>query len=45
LLQAGLISDATILLAAFSPEVQPNIDQKLAKNWPKFSRILTSIRR
>jgi len=43
--RAGLISDDTSLLAAFSTEFQPNIDQKLAKNWPKFSRILTSIRR
>jgi hypothetical protein len=31
LLQAGLISDDTSLLAAFSTEFQPNIDQKLAK--------------
>jgi hypothetical protein len=31
LLQARLINEATILLAAFSPEVQPNIDRELTK--------------
>ena len=31
LLQAGLIDEATSLLAAFSTEVQPNIDRELTE--------------
>gem|GEM_PF-1789280 len=45
LLQAGLIGDTTSLLAAFSPEVQPNMDRELTevrsnldRTWPNAKR-------
>ena len=45
LLQAGLIDEATSLLAAFSTEVQPNIDRELTevrsnldRTWPNTER-------
>ena len=45
LLQAGLIGEATILLGAFSPEVQPNIDRGLIKIRSKVDRILSNAER
>ena len=45
LLQAGLISDATILLAAFSPEVQPNIDRELTEVRSSVDRTLPNAER
>jgi hypothetical protein len=45
LLQAGLISDATILLAAFSPEVQPNIDRELTEVRSSVDRTLRNAER
>ena len=45
LLQAGLIDEATSLLDAFSPEVQPKIDRELTevrsnldRTWPNTER-------
>ena len=43
LLQAGLINEATILLAAFSPEVQPNIDRGLLDDLAYFVKITRHI--
>ena len=45
LLQAGLISDATSLLAAFSPEVQPNIDRELTEVRSSVDRTLRNAER
>ena len=45
LLQAGLISDATILLAAFSTEVQPKIDRELTEGRSNLDRILPNAER
>jgi len=40
LLLAGLIDEATSLLAAFSPEIQPNIDRALTEIRPTVGRTL-----
>ena len=40
LLQAGLIDEAISLLAAFSPEVQPNIDRELTEVRSNLDRTL-----
>ena len=45
LLQAGLIDEATNLLAAFSPEVQPKIDQELTKVRSNVDRTLPNAER
>jgi len=45
LLQAGLISDATSLLAAFSPEVQPNMDRELTEIRSNLDRTLPNAER
>ncbi|MDA8546973.1 hypothetical protein N9L11_04235 [Euryarchaeota archaeon] len=45
LLQAGLINEATILLAAFSPKVQPNIDRELTEVRSNVDRILPNAER
>ncbi|MDA8610729.1 hypothetical protein N9L86_05995 [Euryarchaeota archaeon] len=45
LLQAGLIDEAISLLAAFSPEVQPNIDQELTKVRSNLDRTLPNAER
>ena len=45
LLQAGLISDATSLLAAFSTEVQPNIDRELTEVRSNLDRTLANAER
>jgi hypothetical protein len=45
LLQAGLIDEATILLAAFSPEVQPKIDRELTEVRSNVDRTLPNAER
>jgi len=45
LLQAGLIDEATNLLAAFSPEVQPNIDRELTEVRSSVDRTLPNAER
>ena len=45
LLQAGLIDEATNLLAAFSPEVQPKIDRELTKVRSNVDRTLPNAER
>jgi len=45
LLQAGLIDEATSLLAAFSTEVQPNIDRELTEVRSNLDRTLANAER
>jgi len=45
LLQAGLIDEATSLLAAFSTEVQPKIDRALTEVRSKVDRTLPNAER
>ena len=45
LLQAGLIDEATRLLAAFSPEVQPNMDRELTEVRSNVDRTLPNAER
>ncbi len=45
LLQAGLIEEATSLLSAFSPEVQPKIDRALTEVRSKVDRTLPNAER
>ena len=45
LLQAGLIDEATSLLAAFSPEVQPKIDRELTEVRSNVDRTLPNAER
>ncbi|MDA8623443.1 hypothetical protein N9L38_04145 [Candidatus Poseidoniales archaeon] len=45
LLQAGLIEEATSLLAAFSTEVQPNIDRELTEVRSNLDRTLPNAER
>jgi hypothetical protein len=45
LLQAGLIAETTNLLAAFSPEVQPNIDRELTEVRSNVDRTLPNAER
>ena len=45
LLQAGLIDEATSLLAAFSTEVQPKVDQALTEIRSNADRTLPSAER
>ena len=45
LLQAGLIDEATCLLAAFSTEVQPKIDRALTEVRSKVDRTLPNAER
>lgn len=45
LLQAGLIDEAISLLAAFSPEVQPNIDRALTEVRSNVARTLPNAER
>ena len=45
LLQTGLIDEATNLLAAFSPEAQPNIDRELTEVRSNVARTLPNAER
>ena len=45
LLQVGLIGEATRLLAAFSPEVQPNMDRELTEIRSNLDRTLPNAER
>ena len=45
LLREGLIDEATTLLAAFSPEVQPKIDQDLTEVRSKVDETLPNAER
>ena len=45
LLLAGLIDEATTLLAAFSTEVQPNIDRALTEVWSNVDQTLPNAER
>ena len=45
LLQAGLIDEATSLLDAFSPEVQPKVDRELTEGRSNLDRILPNAER
>ena len=45
LLQAGLIDEATSLLAAFSPEVQPKINRELTEVRSNLDRTLPNAER